>query len=114
MAERGYITLPPDAEAARQAREGQVGRGREFEKLREYIPGDSFDEIHWKATARRARPITKVFQVERTREVYVAVDLSRLSARTHAVATESAFWSSGSPWTLRIPDRMARTRRLAG
>jgi uncharacterized protein (DUF58 family) len=59
----------------------QIGRGREFEKLREYSPGDSSDEIHWKATARRGRPITKVFQVERTQEIYLAIDTSRLSAR---------------------------------
>ncbi len=59
----------------------QVGKGREFEKLREYIPGDGFEDIHWKATARRAHPITKMYQVERTREVYVILDASRLSAR---------------------------------
>lgn len=59
----------------------QMGRGREFEKLREYVAGDGFDEIHWKATARRARPITKVFQIERTQEIYVIIDASRLSAR---------------------------------
>jgi uncharacterized protein (DUF58 family) len=59
----------------------QIGRGREFEKLREYSPGDSFDEIHWKATAKRGRPITKVFQLERTQEVYVVLDASRLSGR---------------------------------
>ena len=59
----------------------QVGKGRDFEKLREYVPGDSFDEIHWKATARRGKPITKVFQIEKTQEVYVIVDASRLSAR---------------------------------
>ncbi len=59
----------------------QVGRGRDFEKLREYTPGDGYDEIHWKATARRARPITKVFQIERTQEIYVVIDASRLSAR---------------------------------
>ena len=59
----------------------QVGKGRDFEKLREYIPGDGYDEIHWKATARRGRPITKVFQIEKTQEVYVIVDASRLSAR---------------------------------
>jgi uncharacterized protein (DUF58 family) len=58
-----------------------IGRGREFEKLRDYLPGDSFDEIHWKATAKRNRPITKVFQVERTQELYVIVDSSRLSGR---------------------------------
>jgi uncharacterized protein (DUF58 family) len=62
-------------------RQRQVGKGREFEKLREYVPGDSYDEIHWKATAKRRKPITKVFQIERTQEVYVAVDASRLSAR---------------------------------
>jgi uncharacterized protein (DUF58 family) len=59
----------------------QVGKGKEFEKLREYAPGDSFDEIHWKAAARRRVPVTKVFQVERTQEVYLIVDGSRLSAR---------------------------------
>jgi uncharacterized protein (DUF58 family) len=59
----------------------QIGRGREFEKLREYVAGDGFDEIHWKAAARRGRPITKVFQVERTQEIYVIIDASRLSAR---------------------------------
>jgi uncharacterized protein (DUF58 family) len=60
----------------------QHGKGREFEKLREYIPGDGFDEIHWKATAKRRHPITKVFQIERTQEVYVAIDTSRLSGRS--------------------------------
>ncbi len=60
----------------------QVGKGRDFEKLREYVPGDSYDEIHWKATARRGHPITKVFQIERTQEIYVVIDASRLSARS--------------------------------
>jgi uncharacterized protein (DUF58 family) len=59
----------------------QVGQGRDFEKLREYVPGDGFDTIHWKATARRGQPITKVFQIEKTQEVYVIVDSSRLSGR---------------------------------
>ena len=59
----------------------QVGQGREFEKLREYAPGDSYDQIHWKATARRAKPITKIYQVERTQEIYVVLDSSRLSQR---------------------------------
>jgi uncharacterized protein (DUF58 family) len=59
----------------------QVGKGRDFEKLREYIPGDGFDDIHWKATAKRGHPVTKVFQIERTQEVYVVLDASRLSAR---------------------------------
>lgn len=63
----------------------QVGKGREFEKLRDYVPGDGSEDIHWKATARRGRPVTKVFQIERTQEVYVALDTSRLSARENAI-----------------------------
>jgi uncharacterized protein (DUF58 family) len=85
---RVYPNLRRDSalRALRRGNDGQhmirqVGRGREFEKLREYVPGDGSDEIHWKATARRGRPITKVFQVERTQEVYVVIDASRLSAR---------------------------------
>ncbi|MDB6170848.1 MAG: hypothetical protein JWL59_159 [Chthoniobacteraceae bacterium] len=59
----------------------QAGQGREFEKLREYLHGDSVDDIHWKASAKRGHPVTKIFQVERTQEVYVIVDASRLTAR---------------------------------
>ena len=69
----------------------QGGKGREFEKLREYVPGDDIGDIHWKATARRGLPITKLYQIERTQEVYVAIDTSRLTARPAALrsATEA-------------------------
>lgn len=63
----------------------QAGQGREFEKLREYLHGDSIDDIHWKASAKRGHPVTKVFQIERTQEVYVIVDSSRLTARSVAL-----------------------------
>ena len=66
-----------------------VGKGRDFEKLREYIPGDSFDEIHWKATAKRGHPVTKIFQIERTQEIYIIIDASRLSARRPARDNET-------------------------
>src|SRR6266540_3544764 len=68
----------------------QVGKGRDFEKLREYIPGDGFDDIHWKATAKRGHPVTKVFQIERTQEVYVVLDASRLSARLSGAPPRAA------------------------
>ncbi len=74
----------------------QIGKGREFEKLREYLPGDGFDEIHWKAAARRARPITKVFQVERTREIYVALDGTRLPGRAAGDGTRLDRYISAS------------------
>ena len=59
----------------------QVGQGREFEKLRHYLPGDSLGDIHWKATAKRNRLIVKEFQIEKSQEVYAVVDTSRLSGR---------------------------------
>jgi uncharacterized protein (DUF58 family) len=58
-----------------------IGKGREFERLRDYVSGDSFEDVNWKATARRGRPIVKVFQVERTQDVYVIIDSSRLAAK---------------------------------
>ena len=60
----------------------QVGKGREFEQLREYLPGDSLEDIHWKATAKRGQPVTKVYQLERTQQIYVIIDGSRLSSRS--------------------------------
>jgi uncharacterized protein (DUF58 family) len=57
------------------------GRGREFEQLREYTAGDSTNEIDWKATARRRHPIVRQYQVERTQDIYLCVDNSRLSGQ---------------------------------
>jgi uncharacterized protein (DUF58 family) len=59
----------------------QIGKGREFENLRQYMPGDSFEDIHWKATAKRNFPAVKLFRVEHAQELYAVIDASRLSAR---------------------------------
>lgn len=57
-----------------------VGHGRDFERLREYQPGDNYAEIAWKSTARRSAPVTRLFQWEQKQEVYFVVDQSRSSA----------------------------------
>lgn len=62
----------------------QVGRGREFERVRDYVPGDPSEHIHWKASAKRGRPVTKLFQAERSQRIYVAIDASRTSLRSSA------------------------------
>jgi uncharacterized protein (DUF58 family) len=59
----------------------QVGKGREFDNLRHYLPGDSFEDVNWKATARRGFPTVKLYRVENAQEIYAVVDASRLSAR---------------------------------
>lgn len=56
----------------------QRGMGREFESLREYLPGDEFRNICWTATARRGKHVTKLFQVERSQAVWIVIDAGRL------------------------------------
>ena len=53
------------------------GEGRSFARLRDYVVGDDPRRIDWKATARRGRPITREFTVERSQTVYVLVDAGR-------------------------------------
>lgn len=59
----------------------QLGKGREFEQLRAYVPGDSYGDIYWKGTAKRRYPVTMIHQIERTQEIHVVLDISRRSAR---------------------------------
>ncbi len=53
-------------------------RGREFDRLREYHRDDDFRDIDWKATARRDDPVTRIYRPERSQDVIVAVDASRV------------------------------------
>jgi uncharacterized protein (DUF58 family) len=54
------------------------GEGREFESLREYQQGDDPRDICWTATARRMKPITRVYETERSQPVWIVVDCGRL------------------------------------
>jgi uncharacterized protein (DUF58 family) len=56
------------------------GRGTEFERLRDYTPDDEYRRIDWKATARRRRPITRVYELERSQQVLVVLDAGRMMA----------------------------------
>ena len=55
-----------------------AGAGREFESLRDYRHGDEPRDICWTATARRAKLITRTYQVERSQAVVIVVDAGRL------------------------------------
>lgn len=55
-----------------------TGAGREFDQLRDYVHDDEYRDIDWKATARRRRPITRVYQAERSQHVLLCVDQSRM------------------------------------
>jgi uncharacterized protein (DUF58 family) len=54
------------------------GEGRAFESLRDYVPGDEFRHIDWKATARRGKPIVREYEVERNQNVFLMVDAGRM------------------------------------
>ncbi|MGA7671434.1 MAG: DUF58 domain-containing protein, partial [Nitrolancea sp.] len=51
-----------------------LGRGNEFERLRDYQPDDEYRRINWKATARRLHPVTVEFETERSQNLLLIVD----------------------------------------
>lgn len=54
------------------------GHGTEFASLREYVSGDDTRNIDWKATARRDRPVVRVYEVEQEQTLMVLVDAGRM------------------------------------
>jgi uncharacterized protein (DUF58 family) len=56
----------------------EIGEGREFERLREYVRGDDPRRIDWKATARRGAPIVRQYEAERSQSIVLAVDAGRI------------------------------------
>jgi len=55
-----------------------LGEGTEFESLREYSPDDDYRKIDWKATARRGRPITRQYDLERSQTLVLMIDAGRM------------------------------------
>jgi uncharacterized protein (DUF58 family) len=43
--------------------------------IREYYPGDSYNRIHWRSTARLGRLIVKTFEMDPTSNIWVALDM---------------------------------------
>ena len=56
----------------------QLGRGTEFESLRDYQPDDDYRRINWHATARRHRPITALYETEQSQRLMIVLDLGRM------------------------------------
>lgn len=56
----------------------QRGSGRQFESLRDYVPGDDIIDVAWKATARRGRLTTRNYEAERSQNILVVIDCGRL------------------------------------
>jgi uncharacterized protein (DUF58 family) len=71
----------------------RIGQGRDFDRLREYVTGDDFRHLAWKASARARKLIVREFRIERSQDVVLCVDrghrmagrVGPLSRNDHAV-----------------------------
>jgi len=78
-ANRHSMYLLRSRQIALEKRHARVrGIGREFESLREYQLGDEYRDICWTAAARRAKLVTRVYQIERSQTVWMVIDSGRL------------------------------------
>lgn len=63
--------------------------------VREYLPGDGFNRIHWVSTARRRRLIVKEFELDPLGDVWILLDTSRTaqwrSLQAERIEGESPF-----------------------
>ncbi len=61
----------------------RLGKGREFDRLREYTPDDDYRDIAWKASARHGKLIVREFRLDRSQDVLLCVDRGhRMAALT--------------------------------
>jgi uncharacterized protein (DUF58 family) len=72
LAKRGHLTEM----GLRRTR--ILGGGTEFERLRDYNLDDEYRKIDWKATARRSKPIVRVYETERSQNIMILLDTGRL------------------------------------
>ncbi|NCC09549.1 MAG: DUF58 domain-containing protein [Bacteroidia bacterium] len=56
----------------------RVGHQTEFEQIKEYVKGDDYRTVNWKATARRRELMVNVFQDERSQQIYSVIDKGRV------------------------------------
>ncbi len=58
-------------------RQRQLGRSYEFDQLKNYVPGDDYRQLNWKATARANALMANTFVEERSQQVIALLDASR-------------------------------------
>lgn len=55
----------------------RIGHSSEFEQIKDYVNGDDYRSVNWKATARAGRLMVNQFADERAQHVYCLIDKSR-------------------------------------
>lgn len=56
----------------------RIGNNTDFSQIRDYVVGDDYRSINWKATARRHQLMVNVFQQERSQQVFNVIDKGRV------------------------------------
>lgn len=56
----------------------RIGNTQEFEQIKEYIKGDDFKTINWKATAKKNQLMVNQYQDERSQPIYSIIDTGRV------------------------------------
>jgi uncharacterized protein (DUF58 family) len=55
----------------------RIGHSYEFEQIKNYVRGDDYRSVNWKATGRRAELMVNQYEDERAQQVYCLIDKSR-------------------------------------
>ncbi len=55
----------------------RIGQHSEFDQIREYVYGDDYRTINWKATARKNKFMVNQYQDERSQQIYSIIDMGR-------------------------------------
>ncbi len=56
----------------------KLGHSMEFEQIKEYVPGDDYRTLNWKATARKGQLMVNHFTDEKSQQIYCVIDKSRV------------------------------------
>ena len=56
----------------------RIGHSYEFEHIKQYVRGDDYRSINWKATGRRTQLMVNMYEDEKSQQVYCIIDKSRV------------------------------------
>ncbi|TYC17832.1 DUF58 domain-containing protein [Bizionia gelidisalsuginis] len=56
----------------------RIGNTSEFEQIKDYVQGDDFRTVNWKATAKRGQLMVNQYQDEKSQPIYSIIDTGRV------------------------------------
>lgn len=56
----------------------RIGHSMEFEQIKEYVSGDDYRTVNWKATARKGGLMVNNYTEEKSQQLYCVIDKSRI------------------------------------